>query len=130
MDITLKDGNPDKQAFKATIGASEVGVSASGHIGRKTTYIASVRQSYLQLLFKLLGLPMLPNYIDGQVKFKTKIDSANELVFIGLAGFDNMKLSDDPDDAADRYLLSYLPTLRHSQSERPTDISVTDMSRL
>lgn len=112
MDITLKDGNPDKQAFKATIGASEVGVSASGHIGRKTTYIASVRQSYLQLLFKLLGLPMLPNYIDGQVKFKTKIDSANELVFIGLAGFDNMKLSDDPDDAADRYLLSYLPTLR------------------
>lgn len=112
MDITLKDGNPDKQAFKATIGASEVGVSASGHIGRKTTYIASVRQSYLQLLFKLLGLPMLPNYIDGQVKLKTKIDSANELVFIGLAGFDNMKLSDDPDDVADRYLLSYLPTLK------------------
>lgn len=112
MDITLKDGNPDKQAFKATVGASEVGVSASGHIGRKTTYIASVRQSYLQLLFKLLGLPMLPNYIDGQVKFKTKLDSRNEIMFIGLAGFDDMKLSDKPDDAADEYLLSYLPTLK------------------
>ncbi len=112
MDITLKDGNPDKQSFKATIGASEVGVSASGHIGRKTTYIASVRQSYLQLLFKLLGLPMLPNYIDGQVKFKTKLDSRNEIMFIGLAGFDDMKLSDEPDDAADEYLLSYLPTLK------------------
>ena len=112
MDITLKDGNPEKQAFKATIGASEVGVSASGHIGERTTYIASVRQSYLQLLFKLLGLPMLPNYIDGQVKFKTRIDRNNELVFIGLAGFDNMKLSDDPDDAGDEYLLSYLPLLK------------------
>ena len=112
MDITLKDGNPDKQAFKATIGASEVGVSASGHIGDKTTYIASLRQSYLQLLFKLLGLPMLPNYIDGQVKFKTKLDNKDELVFLGLAGFDNMKLSTEPDDAGDEYLLSYLPKLK------------------
>lgn len=112
MDITLKDGNSEKQAFKATVGASEVGVSASGHIGSKTTYIASVRQSYLQFLFKLLGLPMLPNYIDGQFKFKTKLDSRNELVFIGLAGFDNLKLSDSPDDAGDEYLLSYLPKLK------------------
>lgn len=112
MDITLKDGNPEKQAFKATVGASEVGVSASGHIGANTTYIASVRQSYLQLLFKLLGLPMLPNYIDGQVKFKTKLDNKDEIMVIGLAGFDDMKLSDKPDDAADEYLLSYLPALK------------------
>lgn len=112
MDISLKDGNPDRHAFKAVAGASEVGASASGHIGSRTTYIASVRQSYLQLLFKLLGLPMLPNYIDGQVKFKTKLDRRNELVFIGLAGFDNLKLSDSPDDAGDEYLLSYLPKLK------------------
>ena len=112
MDITLKDGNPDKQAFKATIGASEVGVSASGHMGEKTTYIASVRQSYLQLLFRLLGLPMLPNYIDGQFKIKTRLDEKNELMFIGLAGFDNLKLNQEPDDAGDEYLLSYLPKLK------------------
>ena len=112
MDITLKDGNPDKQAFKAVIGASEVGASASGHIGKNTTYIASVRQSYLQLLFRLLGLPMLPNYIDGQFKSRTRIDSRNEIAFIALAGFDNMKLSDDPDDKGDEYLLSYLPVLK------------------
>ena len=112
MDITLKDGNPDKQAFKAVIGASEVGASASGHIGNNTTYIASVRHSYLQLLFRLLGLPMLPNYIDGQFKSRTRIDSRNEIAFIALAGFDNMKLSDDPDDKGDEYLLSYLPVLK------------------
>lgn len=112
MDISLKDGNKDKQAFKATIGASEAGVSASGHIGRRTTYIASVRQSYLQLLFKLLGLPLLPNYIDGQVKFKTTFDNRDELSFIALAGFDNMKLNLETDDKADEYLLSYLPVLK------------------
>ena len=110
MDITLKDGNKDKQAFKATIGASEVGVSASGHIGSRTTYTASVRQSYLQLLFKLLGLPLLPNYIDGQVKFKTRIDDRNEITVLGLAGFDNMRLNNDPEDlpASQRYALEVL----------------------
>ena len=112
MDIALIDGNPEKQVFKGTVGASEVGVSASGHFGSRTTYIASVRQSYLQLLFKLLGLPMLPNYIDGQFKIKTKLDNRDELVFIGLAGFDDLKLSDSPDDKGDEYLLSYLPLLK------------------
>lgn len=112
MDITLKDGDPDKQVFKATVGASEVGVSARGHIGSRTTYVASVRQSYLQLLFKLLGLPLLPNYIDGLIKTKTRLDRQNEISFIALAGFDNMKLSDSPDDPGDEYLLSYLPKLR------------------
>lgn len=112
MDITLRDGNKEKQAFKAVIGASEVGVSASGHFGRNTTYIASVRQSYLQLLFKLLGLPMLPNYIDAQFKIKTKLNERNELTFLGLAGFDNMKLNEEPDDKGDEYLLSYLPLLK------------------
>lgn len=112
MDISLKDGNPDKQAFKAIVGASEAGVSASGHIGKKTTYVASVRQSYLQLLFRLLGLPLLPNYIDGQFKIKTRIDSSNEIMFIGLAGFDNLKLNMDTEDKADMYLLGYLPKLK------------------
>lgn len=112
MDITLKDGNPDSQAFKASIGASEAGVSASGHFGRKTTYIASVRQSYLQLLFKLLGLPMLPNYIDGQFKIRTRINERNEIMFLGLGGIDNLKLNMEPDDKGDEYLLSYLPKLK------------------
>ena len=112
MDITLKDGNSDKQVLKATIGASEAGVSASGHIGANTTYIASVRQSYLQLLFKVLGLPMLPNYIDGQFKSKTRINDRNEVTFIALAGFDNLRLNMEPDDKGDEYLLSYLPVLK------------------
>lgn len=112
MDISLRDGNAEKQAFKAVIGASEAGVSASGHMGEKATYIASVRQSYLQLLFKLLGLPLLPNYIDGQFKVKIKCNPTNELSFIGLAGFDDMKLNTEPDDKGDEYLLSYLPLLK------------------
>ena len=105
LDFKLRDGNAEKQTFKATLGASEVGVSGSGHIGRKTTYLFSVRQSYLQLLFKMLGLPFLPNYIDGQVKVKTRLSERDELTVLALAGFDNMKLNVDEKGEDAEYLL-------------------------
>ena len=112
LDFRLRDGNPERQTFKATLGASEVGVSGSGHIGRKTTYLFSLRQSYLQLLFKMLGLPFLPNYIDGQVKVRTRLSERDELTVLGLAGIDNMKLNVDEEGENAEYLLSYLPRIR------------------
>lgn len=111
LDFRLRDGNPDKQTFKATIGASEVSLSGAGHLGKRTTYLFSVRQSYLQLLFKALGLPFLPNFIDGQFKLKTKFSEKNELTVLGLAGIDKMKLNTDEKGEDAEYLLSYLPTI-------------------
>lgn len=70
LDFRLRDGNPDKQTFKATLGASEVSFSGNGHLSDKTTYLFSIRQSYLQLLFKALCLPFLPNFIDGQIQIE------------------------------------------------------------
>lgn len=112
LDIRLRDGNPEKQTFKATLGASEVSLSGSGHIGDKTTYLFSLRQSYLQLLFKMIGLPFLPNYIDGQAKVKTRLSEHDELTVLALAGFDNMKLNLDEEGEDAEYLLSYLPRIR------------------
>ena len=111
LDFRLKDGNPDKQAFKATIGASEVSLSGAGHLGQRTTYLFSARQSYLQLLFKALGLPFLPNFIDGQFKTKTRFNEHSELTLLGLAGIDKMKLNTDEKGEDAEYLLSYLPTI-------------------
>ena len=91
LDIRLRDGNAEGNNFKATLGASEVSLSASGHVGRRTTYLFSVRQSYLQLLFKMIGLPFLPNFIDGQFKVKTRFSEHDELTVLGLAGIDDMK---------------------------------------
>lgn len=112
LDFSLREGDTENQSFKATLGASEVGISGEGHIGKKTTYLFSARQSYLQLLFKLLGLPFLPNYIDAQAKFKVRINSQNELIFLGLCGVDNMRLNTNERGEQAEYLLSYLPDLQ------------------
>lgn len=112
LDFRLRDGDLERQTFKATLGASEVSLSGSGHVGKKTTYLFSVRQSYLQFLFKLLGLPFLPNYIDGQLKVKTRFSERDELTFLGLVGIDNMKLNLDEKGEENEYLLSYLPRIQ------------------
>lgn len=111
LDFSLRDGNPDKQTFKGTLGASEVSLSGSGHFNKRTTYLFSIRQSYLQLLFKMLGLPFLPNYIDGQVKIKSRLTDADEITFLALAGIDKMKLNTDEKGEDAEYLLSYLPKI-------------------
>lgn len=112
LDFSLRDGDPERQSFKATLGASEVGLSGSGHIGGRTTYIFSARQSYLQMLFKLLGLPFLPNYIDAQVKIKSRLSERDEVTVLALAGIDDMRLNTDQTGESAEYLLSYLPQLK------------------
>lgn len=112
LDFRLRDGDPERQTFKATLGASEVSLSGSGHFSERTTYLFSIRQSYLQLLFKMLGLPFLPNYIDGQLKIKTRLTPRDELTFLGLFGIDRMKLNTDEEGEDAEYLLSYLPRIR------------------
>lgn len=116
LDFKLRDGDPERQSFKATLGASEVGLSGSGHIGGRTTYIFSARQSYLQMLFKLLGLPFLPNYIDAQVKIKSRLSDRDEVTVLALAGIDDMRLNTDQTGESAEYLLSYL----RSSSRRPS----------
>ncbi|NCB25050.1 MAG: TonB-dependent receptor [Bacteroidia bacterium] len=112
MDIRQKDGSRDRIHTQVGIGASDAAFTMDGPIGEKSSFIVSARQSYLQLLFKFIGLPFLPTYNDFQVKYKYQIDPKNEISIIGLGAIDNMKLNTDLQEdgtEAQRYLLDYLP---------------------
>ena len=113
MEIRQKDGSRDRVHTKLSVGASDAAVTVDGPIGKKSTFIVSARQSYLQLLFKAIGLPFLPTYNDFQVKYKYNINDKNEITFIGIGAIDNMTLNTDLQEngtEAQRYLLGYLPT--------------------
>ncbi|MDG1277932.1 MAG: TonB-dependent receptor [Algoriphagus sp.] len=116
FEFTLKEGRRDKMATQLTLGASELTLSNEGPIGEKTTYLVSARRSYLQGLFRLIGLPFLPTFNDFQVKTTTKLNDKTELTFIGVGAIDNFVLNQDvpdeetADERADRlYLLDVLP---------------------
>lgn len=105
------DGNKEETKFRGTIGASEVSLTMDGPISDNTTYIVSVRRSYLNFLFKLIGLPFLPTFNDVQFKVKSRIDERSEITFVGLGSFDTNILDRDIEEPTDfqSYLLGNIP---------------------
>ncbi len=110
FNFRQRDGATDKFRFTGTVGSSDFGLTAEGPLSKKTSMLVSVRRSYLQLLFKAIGLPFLPTYNDMQVKFKYKPNDKNEISYIFLGAIDQFSL-----DTANRttennaYLLDNIP---------------------
>ena len=112
LDMRLIDGNPDKMVYRATLGASEMAVSASGPLSEKTTILFSARRSYLQFLFSAIGLPFLPTFNDYTIKVKTRFDLKNELTILSIGSLDKSVLNTGIENPTEeqQYILSYLPS--------------------
>ncbi|WP_107040007.1 TonB-dependent receptor [Brumimicrobium mesophilum] len=91
--IKQRNGNPNKLSGNFRLSGSEAAVTLEGPLGKKTTFMASARRSYLQFLFQLLDLPIRPDYWDFQYKINHKINKKTELNFIGIGAIDNFKLA-------------------------------------
>ena len=110
MNFTMIDGNTEKKSLRATVGASDLGLTFNGPTGERSSLIVSARRSYLQFLFGALGLPFLPTYTDFQFKYKIKYDQKNELTILGLGAKDDFKLNLDANETEyQRYILGYVP---------------------
>lgn len=93
IEIKQRNGNPDKLSGNVRLSGTEFATMLEGPLGKKTTFMASARRSYLQFLFQLLDLPIRPDYYDFQYKVNHKIDSKTEVNFIGIGAIDNFELA-------------------------------------
>lgn len=117
IEFSQKKGNPNQLNVRATLGTSDAGVTLDGPMSQNTTFMASVRQSYLQYLFKLIKLPFLPTYTDYQVNINSQINTNNEFSFMALGAIDNFELNESVnDDVTDvetikrnKYILANIP---------------------
>ena len=114
-----REGDPNGFGGNFRFGASEAGLTLEGPLFRKdksipakTTFLFSVRRSYLQFLFELIGLPIRPDYWDYQWKIKHQIDRYNSLTFIGLGSIDNFSVkAPDEFDAEQQATLEQVPII-------------------
>lgn len=110
IDLYQIDGNREKFNFRGSVGASDLALTVEGPLGENTSFIASYRRSYLQLLFQLLELPFLPKYNDYQFKVKSRINAKNEITLISIGSYDNNNLNLDANETEEqRFILGYLP---------------------
>ncbi|MFP5080662.1 TonB-dependent receptor [Pedobacter sp. JCM 36344] len=88
-----KVGNANK--FQGNVRASliESAITLEGPLSKnkKTTFLASARKSYYQLLFKALNLPFLPDFWDFQTKITHKINDKLTLNFISIGAIDDFR---------------------------------------
>ncbi|MBN1388252.1 MAG: TonB-dependent receptor [Bacteroidales bacterium] len=107
------DGNDERLKFRATVGASDLGLTIDGPTDENSTLIMSARRSYLQFLFSAIGLPFLPTYNDFQFKHKTRISDKGELTVLGIGALDDNALNLDANETDyQRYILDYIPVQR------------------
>ncbi len=100
LQFDQRDGNSREFRTNFRVSSSEAALTTEGPLFKKkdeeqsnTSFIASVRRSYLQLLFQAIDLPFLPDYWDYQYKLTHKIDQYNEINVTGVGSLDNISIN-------------------------------------
>ena len=93
-----KNGNPNHFQGNFRLSATETALTLEGPLSNKTTFLASARRSYLTFLFKLLDLPIRPDYWDFQAKVTHRINNKTTLTFLGIGAIDEFRF-EAPEDA-------------------------------
>ena len=120
LSFEQREGNPNRFGGNFRLGASEAALTLEGPLFRKdkekpakTTLLFSIRRSYLQFLFELIGLPIRPDYWDYQWKINHEIDAYNSIVFLGLGTIDDFSVKAPDDfDAEQQATIEQVPIIR------------------
>ena len=91
-----RTGNPNKIQGNVRLSATELAATFEGPLSKnkKTTFLASARRSYLQLLFSAIDLPIRPNYWDFQTKITHQINKKTTISFIGIGAIDKFSFAE------------------------------------
>lgn len=91
--IKQREGNPDRIAGNARVSFTETALTLEGPLSKNTTFLASARKSYLSFLFKLIDLPIRPDFDDFQYKITHKFNAKTKLTAIGLGAIDRFSFA-------------------------------------
>ena len=115
LQFDQREGSRSKQSLNFRVSASETALTANGPLFKNgqaesnTSYIVSVRRSYLQFLFELIGLPIRPDYWDYQYKITHRLNALNTLSLVGVGSVDDFAV-----DATGDIELNELSTLEQA----------------
>jgi hypothetical protein len=105
-----KQGSSNRLQGNFRLSGTEVATTFEGPINSKTTFLASARRSYLNLLFSLIDLPIRPSYWDFQTKISHQINKTTSLNFIGIGAIDRFEFGVPRNADADKlYVLNSNP---------------------
>ncbi len=92
--LTLREGNRERVAGELNVAATQYGAVIEGPLGEKASFFVNARKSYLDLLFKAIGLSFIPSYTDATAKVVWRPTTRDAVSFLTIAArgsvsFDN-----------------------------------------
>lgn len=97
VDIKFREGSKTNRYNNLELSMIGFGGTFEGPITKKSSYLVSVRRSYLDLMKGAIRLSAVPNYWDFNVKLNYDLDDNNKISLLGVSGLD--KISFDTKDA-------------------------------
>jgi hypothetical protein len=92
LTIENRPGSPEGVRGDFTLGATEAALTLDGPAGDSGNWLFSVRRSYLQFLFEALGLPIRPDYWDGQLRYEVELTPKDRVLVVGIGAIDNFDI--------------------------------------
>ena len=95
FEFKQKRGNANHLQGNIRLSATELAATFDGPLAKsgQTTFLASARRSYLQVLFKLIDLPIRPNFWDFQYKITHQLNKKTTLTFLGVGAIDEFSFA-------------------------------------
>ncbi len=95
FEFKQKRGNTNRLQGNIRLSATELAATFDGPLlkDKRTTFLASARRSYLQLLFSALDFPIRPNFWDFQYKISHQINKKTSLTFLGVGAIDEFSFA-------------------------------------
>ncbi|MCF6238632.1 MAG: TonB-dependent receptor, partial [Candidatus Marinimicrobia bacterium] len=92
MDVTVREGNPKNHESSLSFDMSGFGVTLEGPINERSTYIASVKRSFLDFIIQQSGLMAVPKYWTFQGKISYDLSHKEKLYLNYLGGIDEIDI--------------------------------------
>jgi outer membrane receptor for ferrienterochelin and colicin len=95
FEFKQKKGNTNKLQGNVRLSGTELAATFDGPLAKNknSTFLASVRRSYLQFLFQAIDLPIRPNYWDFQFKTTHQLNKKTALTLLGIGALDEFSFA-------------------------------------
>ncbi len=103
--IKQRQGNREKLSGNIRASLTESMLTLEGPIGKKNDFLASSRISYLDFLFKVIDLPIRPNFSDFQFKSTLRPNNKTTITFLGLGAYDRFSFASTKKDSPENEFL-------------------------
>lgn len=92
MDVTLREGNREKHQIQTDMNMAGFGLTMEGPLTKKSSYLYSLKRSFLDFVISSTGMQAIPTYWSSQGKVTYHISQTQKMYLNFIGGLDEITI--------------------------------------